>query len=241
MPRCACIAGESVTIAIPTLCTWTWDAFVSGSWLSPGIGITLRQNLLQCCVVPVDVIVEVNHSIFRDDHGAVDDQDRNRVREIHLLGRAAVHGRANMIQVPAGIVAQDPHSQVGGVFQPDTAVAEIPPRLCEEFGRWGVVHVHVVAIWEDKLHLAECVLCARLLPDEKLSGPDLTEFFARYRPFTNHPLLAVHNLESLFPHIAGVASNVWNQFPSGDGAGHLPVWPEDNILHGVAKHGSLVA
>src|SRR5208337_2513185 len=192
-------------------------------------------------IVPIDVIVEVNHSIFRHDNSAIDDQDGNRVREIDLLGRAAVHGRANMLQVPSRIVAQDPYSQIGGVFQPNTSVAEIPPRLREELGGWSVVHVHVVAIWEDKLHLAECVLCARLLPDEKLSGPELTEFFARYRPVTDHPLLAVHNPESLLSHIARDASNVRNQFPSDDGGGYLPVWPEDDILHGVAKHRGMVA
>src|SRR5271166_6718323 len=157
--------------------------------------------------MPVDVIVEVNDSIFRHNHGAIDDQDRNRVREIDLLRRAAVHGRVNTVWGPAGIIAQDPDSQVSGVFKPDTSMAEIPPRFCEEFGRWGVVHVHVVTIGEDELHLAECILCARLLADEELSGPDLAEFFARYCPFSNHPLLAVHNLESLFPHIPGLTSN----------------------------------
>src|SRR5271165_5981034 len=172
MPRCACIAGESGTIAAPTLCMWTSDACASGSWLSPGIRIALRQNLLQGGVVPIDVIVEVNHSIFRHDDGAIDDQDRNRVREIDLLGGAAVHGRMDMVRSPAGIVAQDPDSQVSGMFQPDAAVTEIAPGLREKLRGRSVMHVYVVAVWKDKLRQAECVLWTRFLSDEKLSSPN---------------------------------------------------------------------
>ena len=30
------------------------------------------------------------------------------IAEVHLLGRATVHGLVNVLRVPAGIVAQDP-------------------------------------------------------------------------------------------------------------------------------------
>ena len=106
----------------------------------------------------VDVIVEVNQSIFQHDNGGIDDQDRNRVCEIHLLGRAAVHGRSNTFRGPAWIVAQDPLSQISGFLQPDTAVAEIPPGPPEEYCGRSVVHVYAVAVWENKFHKSEVVL-----------------------------------------------------------------------------------
>jgi hypothetical protein len=132
--------------------------------------------------VTVDVIVEVNESIFQRDNGGIEDQDRNRMGEVHLLGLVAVHSITNTVRVPAGVVAQNPRSQVGGFVQPDTAVAEIPPGLREEFRGRSIVHVYVVAIGKKELHQAECILWARLLPDEKLSGSELAEHLTRDRP-----------------------------------------------------------
>jgi glucose-6-phosphate 1-epimerase len=46
---------------------------------SPRIRIALRENLLQGGVMPVDVVVEMNHSVFKHDHCCVEDQYWNRV------------------------------------------------------------------------------------------------------------------------------------------------------------------
>src|SRR5450755_1336181 len=64
MPRCACNAGVSATIAIPTSSTWTSDLYAAGNLPSPRIRITLRERLLQRYVVPVDVVIEVHQPVF---------------------------------------------------------------------------------------------------------------------------------------------------------------------------------
>src|SRR5580698_2310013 len=95
--------------------------------LSPWVRIALRKNLSERGIVTVDVVVEMNQSVLQHDNGCVENQDWNGMCEIHLLGGLALHRSANPLRVPPGIVAQHPRSQVGRPFQPDTAVAEIPP------------------------------------------------------------------------------------------------------------------
>ena len=90
MPLCNCSAAALATIAIPTSSTWTWGPCAAGKLafhLSLRIRITLRESLLQSLVVSVNIVKEVYHPIFQHDSREVDDQDRNRVREIYLLGR----------------------------------------------------------------------------------------------------------------------------------------------------------
>ena len=94
----------------------------------------------------VDIVKEVDQPVFQHNNREVNDQDRNRVREIYLLGRTTVHGLVNALRVPAGIVAQHPCGEFGGLFQPDTAVTEIPPRLLEQLRRRSIVHVYAIAV-----------------------------------------------------------------------------------------------
>src|ERR1017187_5720480 len=84
MPLCAFNAGVLATIAIPTSSTWTWDQYAAGNFvLSPGIRVALRENLLQCYVVPVDIVIEVHQPVFQHNNRDVYNQDRNRMREIY--------------------------------------------------------------------------------------------------------------------------------------------------------------
>jgi D-hexose-6-phosphate mutarotase len=55
------------------------DSVDSLKLTSPRIRIALRENLLQGGVMPVDVVVEMNHSVFEHDHCCVEDQYWNRV------------------------------------------------------------------------------------------------------------------------------------------------------------------
>src|SRR5580704_16921393 len=239
-PRSTCSAEELATIAAQTLSMWTSDASGAGSSRSPRIRIAFRENLLQGGIVPVDVVVEVNESIFQHDDCGVDDQHRNRVREIHLLRRTAVHGGSDTLGSPSGIIAQNPRRQLCRLFQPDTAVAEIPAGLCEEFLSRSVVHVYVVAVRKEKFHQAERVLGSWLLPDEKLSRSKLAQHLARNCSVRNDILPGVHNFKTFLGQIIGILHNVGNQFPSYDGGRHLPVGAEDDVLHGLAKNRSVV-
>jgi len=54
--------------------------FISERESSSEIRITFRESLLESRVVPVDVVVEVNDAVFQHDHGAIEDQDRDRMR-----------------------------------------------------------------------------------------------------------------------------------------------------------------
>jgi len=190
--------------------------------------------------VSIDVIVEVNQSIIQHDNRGIDDQDWNRVREIHLLRRAAFHGSANTFRGPARIVAQDPRSQIVGPLQPDTTMAEIPSGLREEGYGWSVVHVHTIAVWKDKFHKSKGVLWARLLLDKKFSCSELAEQFIRNRPGRYDVLPAVHNLESIFRQVIRIVNKVRNYLISGNGIWHLTIWAENDVLHGVAKHGGVM-
>src|SRR5208337_1769475 len=90
-------------------------------------------------------------------------------------------------------------------------------------------------------HQSECVLWTRLLPNEELSSPELVEHVGCHRPSRYDVLPAVHNFEPLLSKVVRVANNVWNHLSLGDGVWHLPVGPEDHILHVVAEHRSVVS
>src|SRR5262249_61430657 len=113
----------------------------------------------------VNVVVEVHNALLGYDYGPVKNQYRNWMGQVDLLSRAAVHGCANALGIPARVVAQDPGRQIRGPLQPDAAMAEVPARLREELRRRGIVHVHVVAVGKDEFHQAEGVLWSRLLPN----------------------------------------------------------------------------
>lgn len=114
-----------------------WAVSGAGSCRSPRIRIALRKYFVQGCVVLVDVVVEVNDSILSHDHGGIDDQHRNRMGKIDLLRRTSIHRRTDAIHVPAGIIAQNPDSQIRRPLQPNAPMAEIP-RDCENNCRAGV-------------------------------------------------------------------------------------------------------
>ena len=111
------------------------------------------------------LLAEQDPVILGYDHSPVNNQYRNWMGQVDLLSRAAVHGCANALGIPARVVAQDPGRQIAGPLQPDTAMTEVPARLREELRRRGIVHVHVVAVGKDEFHQAECVLWTRLLPN----------------------------------------------------------------------------
>jgi uncharacterized protein YcbK (DUF882 family) len=120
------------------------------------VRVTLIEDLLERSVVPVDIVVKVNGSILHNDHRAIDNQDRDRMREIYLLRRGSIHCRAHAFQVPVSrSIAQRPHGKIGGPFQANAAVAEIAPGLGEEFLLGRIVHIDVVAIRKNKFHQAE--------------------------------------------------------------------------------------
>ena len=74
------------------------------------IRISLRKNFFECGIVPIDVVVKMNDSILIDNRSAINDQNRNWMRKIHLLIWTSIHGRTDAIDVPPWIITQDPHS-----------------------------------------------------------------------------------------------------------------------------------
>lgn len=55
------------------------------------------------------------------------DHHEDWVGERHIFRFRSVHRGQNMIDVPARVVAENPHSQVNGFFEPDAAVPEVAP------------------------------------------------------------------------------------------------------------------
>src|SRR6202795_2091629 len=163
------------------------------------------------------------------------------MRKVYLLRLISIHGRAHALHSPARIIAQDPDSQIGRLFQPDAAVAEIPSGLREKFMLRSIVKVHVVVIRKDEFHESERVLRPRLLPDEQLARAELLDHVACDCSGSDDLLAAVHNFVSLLLQVVGIASDVRKEFSSCDGIGNTPVRPEYDILHGVAKYRGIVA
>jgi hypothetical protein len=97
-----------------------WPGWLTGARL---------QGLLQGRVVAIDVIEKVHLVVGLHNRSAVENQDGDRLVEVHLkIIGVAVHRRANSIGVPVGFVAQDPRRQGGRVFHANAAVAEIATR-----------------------------------------------------------------------------------------------------------------
>src|SRR5262249_2947788 len=117
----------------------------------------------------------------------------------------------------------------------NAAMAEIPSLLCEEFLRRRIVHVHARAVRKDKFHESERVLGTWHLPDVEFPSPELREHISRHRSRRDNILTAVHYLESFFTQIFGVLSDSRQEFSFGDRIRNIPVWPEHDILHGVAE------
>jgi hypothetical protein len=89
-----------------------------------------------------------------------------------------IMGESHEVPIISRTLIMDTSTAQSGMFQPDAAVTEIAPGLRKKFRGRSVMHVYVVAVWKDKLRQAECVLWTRLLPDEKLSSPNLAERLA---------------------------------------------------------------
>src|SRR5258708_31306996 len=78
------------------------------------------------------------------------------------------------------------------------------------------------------------------LPNVQFPRPELREHVARHCSRRDDILAVVHHLESLFSQVVGIASDVPEEFSFGDGIGNIPVWPENYVLHGVAKYRGIV-
>ena len=205
---------------------------------------TLCQHLLQLLVVAVQVVEEVRLPILCGDAGQVENHDRERRLQIHLVVvRPAGHHVVDGFRVPAftrrrGRVAvgQHPHGQVLRLLHADAAVREVAPRTAEQLRLRRGVQVDVVLVGEHELDQAQRVLRARLLPH--LQAAVLHIF---RRKAGQHIALAVHHLKVLLRQVAYAAgADVRHQLLLHNVVRHAPVRAKDQVLHHVGKHRGVV-
>ena len=147
----------------------------AGPYISRRIGVAGRERVLERFVVAVDVLEEADLPVLAGAGGAVDDHDRDRLREIDLRRIAFLHVRADRFERPLRPVAQDPLRERDRIFEADAAVAEVAARLREQLLRRRRVEVDVVLVREDELDEAESVVRAGLLPDLEGERAELGE------------------------------------------------------------------
>src|SRR6476646_6378570 len=79
-----CIVVVSATTQRRTLCTWTWGVSGAGSCVPDlWVGITLSQCYRQFGIVSVNVIGEMNVTVFVGECRPVHDEDRDALDQIH--------------------------------------------------------------------------------------------------------------------------------------------------------------
>src|ERR1700744_887734 len=92
-----------------------------------GIRIAFGQFLLEGRIVSINIVEEVNVSVFLDDSSLVSDQHGNRRSKIYLYVIAAlVHGVLNPFQIPIGVVAENPGGELGRFLRVDAPMADCP-------------------------------------------------------------------------------------------------------------------
>src|SRR5215471_17076194 len=80
----------------------------------------------QLRIVAIQVVIKMNLIVTVSEGGPVNDEDRYALGEIHGdIVAVGLHGLLHTLERPAGIVAQGPGRELGGLFDADTSVAEI--------------------------------------------------------------------------------------------------------------------
>src|SRR3954454_25332130 len=81
-PPWRCIVVASATTPLRISCTWTWGASDAGSWAADlRVGITFSQGRRQFGIVSVNVIGEMDLTVFVGKRRPVNDEDRDGLRQ----------------------------------------------------------------------------------------------------------------------------------------------------------------
>src|SRR5437764_8662732 len=102
---------------------YVWVAGIGGDW-SVRIGIAVGQGSFEGCIVAIDIIEEAHLAILFYAGCAVENHHTNRVRQVHLLGFGAIHGRQDLLGAPRSAV-QHPFGESCQVLQADASVPVI--------------------------------------------------------------------------------------------------------------------
>src|SRR5665213_346906 len=148
---------------------------LAGHSVGAGIGrplvllVTLGERLVEALVAAIDVVTEFDRAVGIHPGRAIEQIDRNGVRQLHAPGLAGGNGSVDRIHRPGGIAGQNQPRQLTRIVDADTAVAERAARTVEQARRGRVMQIDVERVRHLELYPAERIVGAREL-DELLAA-----------------------------------------------------------------------
>src|SRR5262249_26823714 len=140
------------------------------------VSVALGKCSGQLRIVAIQVVIKMNLIISVSEGGPVNDEYRYALGEIHGdIVAAGLHGLLYARERPAGVVAQGPGRELGGLFDADTSMAEIAAGAWEELRRRRTVQIDVMLVGEHQLHQSESIFWPRFLPHRELASPQLRQ------------------------------------------------------------------